>query len=194
MLNRIFNNLQLSVWPSCYGVVSMSASTWSLTCMSNLPKHSEVNTILRSVYTVLLQTPLPCSFSLNNKDTVGSVLLFLWTIPSPLTLNPGNWRLGWGDSQRIAIQPLSLSTRRKVMEGERKEGRCVVWTCGGGWFEMDDYCWQRRNVIGLQVRTTSLVVCMWVCVFAVGVHSCMLFCLSLPEVPYCSYYLHKKGQ
>lgn len=62
------------------------------------------------------------------------------------------------------------------------EGREVCGMNKWGWFEMDDYCWQRRNA--RPASEDNIVECS-VCVLIAGVHSCMLLCLSLPEVLDC---------
>lgn len=127
----------------------------------------------------------------------GRFLLFLWARPLPsfsaapglLQLMARLQRLPWNSN--AAPIYLSLSLQAVGLWGGRRRGRRAEMEWG---LEREDYCWQRRNAVGLQVRTTAQslwckVVC--VCVFPAGVRSCMLSfllfsCLSPPEVLYCA--------
>lgn len=81
--------------------------------------------------------------------------------------------------QNSNAAPISFSASWGVM---RREGRGGVrW-----WrrLEREDYCWQRRNAVGLQVRTTTQslwckVVCVWVCLLQVCIHACFPFLLYI---------------
>lgn len=86
--------------------------------------------------------------------------------PPPFSTAPGLLQLmAW--LQRLPrnsnVAPISFSASWGVM---RREGRGGMRWCGR--LEREDYCWQRRNAVGLQVRTTTQslwckVVCVCVC-------------------------------
>lgn len=179
-------NVKWSLW--CTGVfywmrcfkTSVSVSTWSLRCISQFPRLSKVNASLQSIETVVPQHPLCCSFSLNNGDTVGSVLLFLWTCPHFLL--HCHWTLATDDL--VEGTPREKQFRSPLFQEDAR-----LWREGGVRYEQVGVGWDGWLLLtekkGYRPASEDNIVERSMCVFGAGVQSCTLLRLSLPEVPDC---------